>query len=107
MKRAKIKHDWLAGHVRAWSFSILGVLVTGLAFGGWRASQFIENELASKGEVVIVQVQVQTLYDARIEQLAIQRDRIIRKPKKTEQDLQDLRDIERELELAKKMRSIK
>jgi hypothetical protein len=94
-------------NAKLWIWGILGALVTSLAFGGWAVRDYIETELASKGEVHVVQVQVQTLYDARIEQLTIQRDRIVRKPKKTDRDIQDLRDIEKELELAKKMRSIK
>lgn len=79
----------------------------GTVFGSvWAASEYVQS-FATKNDLVVVQVQVQSLYDARIEQLTIQRDRIARKPKKTEKDLQDLRDIEKELELARKMRSIK
>lgn len=85
------------------------VLVGGLATVAgsvWGASVYVQN-FATRDDLVLVQVQVQSLYDARIEQLTIQRDRIARKEKKTEKDLQDLRDIEKELELARKMRSIK
>lgn len=106
MKR-KRKEDEGMGHAKQWIWGILGVLVTGLALGGWQVRSYVADELASKGDVIVVQVQVQSLYDVRIEQLTIQRDRLTRKAKKTEKDLQDLRDIEKELELARKMRAIK
>ena len=83
-------------------FAAVGTLVGSV----WAASEYVQT-FATKNEIIVVQVQVQTLYDARIEQLTIQRDRILRKQKKTERDLQDLRDIEKELDLAKKMRASK
>ena len=94
-------------HVRQWIWGILGTLVAGLAWGGWQVRGYIAEELASKADVTVVQVQVQSLYDVRIEQLTIQRDRLVRKPNKSAKDLQDLKDIEKELELARKMRAIK
>jgi len=95
-------------------------VISGVMFiggGGWAVAEYM-GTYAKKDEVQmvaekitqkveVVQVQVQSVYDVRIEQLTIQRDRLIRKPNKSQQDLQDLRDIEKELELARKMRQIK
>ena len=100
--------------MKYWAIAWPSLLVIGsIAGAGWAASEYMGTyaKRAEVKEVVqrveVVQVQVQSVYDVRIEQLTIQRDRLLRKPNKSQQDLQDLKDIERELELARKMREIK
>lgn len=102
------------GFMKYWALAWPSLLVIGsIATMGWGASEYMgtyakKNEVAKVTEKIeVVQVQVQSVYDVRIEQLTIQRDRLLRKPNKTQQDLQDLKELEKELELAKKMRSIK
>jgi len=50
------------------------------------------------------EVRVKALYDGRIEQLTIQPDRLIRQNKLSEREKRDLADIEKQIEIAKKMR---
>jgi hypothetical protein len=102
------------GLMKAWAIAWPSLLIIGaIAGAGWGASEYMgtytkKAELQQVSQKIeVVQVQVQSVYDVRIEQLTIQRDRLIRKANKTQQELQDLKDIERELELARKMRQIK
>ena len=103
----KRKHDWLVGHARAWTFSILGVLVTGLAFGGWKASQFIENDLASKAEVIVAQAQATTALDTQMEDLIAKIARLEAKSRKTQDDRDQIKYLREQLERIRRIRAIK
>jgi len=104
MTKHKAKASGASAHARAWTFSILGVLVTGLAFGGWRASQFIENELASKEAVTVVGIKADVLLDKLMEGLLRQINELERKVKKTVDDRQHLEYLRREWD---RLRSIR
>jgi septal ring factor EnvC (AmiA/AmiB activator) len=107
MTKHKAKSNGATAHARAWIFSILGVLVTSLAFGGWKASQFIENELASKNELIVVQVQAQTALDQQMEGLIAQIDRLDRKLNKSADERDQLKYLRDQLERLRKIRSAK
>ena len=100
--------------MKYWAIAWPSLLVIGSIAGvGWGASEYMGTyakrvevkEVTQKIEVV--QVQVQSVYDVRIEQLTIQRDRILRKKGRTAEDEQALQDLEKELALAKTMRNAK
>ena len=105
--KSKVKHDWLVSHARAWTFSILGVLVTGLAFGGWKASQFIENDLASKAEVIVAQAQATTALDTQMEDLIAKIARLEAKSRKTQDDRDQIKYLREQLERIRRIRAIK
>ena len=91
-----------------------GALLVSLATIGWNAHDvlILKPEAAQvhtfqQNEIATNQVQIKALYDARIEQLVIQRDRIKRKPQKTRQDYEDIKDYNKQIEINKKLRDAK
>ena len=105
MTKLRAKESGASAHARAWTFSILGVLVTGLAFGGWRASQFIENELASQNDLIVVAVKADFALDQQMESLIAQIDRLDRKPNKTVDERDQLKYLRDQLERLRRIRS--
>lgn len=92
------------------AFMVAGAAISAVAGVGYSASEYksqIEGEYAKRIDLAATQVQVRSLYDARIEQLIIQRDRLLRKGRLSEQEKRDLQDIERQIELNKKLRDSK
>jgi hypothetical protein len=109
-QRAKSKE----GLMKVWAIAWPSLLLIGsIATVGWGASEYMatyakKNEVEKVSQrVEVVQVQVKSVWDIRIEALMIQRDRILRKQQKTPQDNQALQEIEKELEIARRMRDIK
>ena len=107
MSRKKPQENGSMALAKSWLWGILGTLVAGLAFGGWKASQFVENDLASKAELVVVQAQAQTALDTQMEDLIARIARLEAKPKKSQDDRDQIKYLRDQLERLRKMRAIK
>lgn len=106
-KRTKRKEVENVDQIKFWIWGILGTLVAGLAFGGWKAANFVHEELASKNEVIVAQAQAQTALDLQMEDLMERIARLEAKKNKTEEDRRQITFLRGQLERVRKMRSIK
>ena len=109
-QKANLDEHWLVRHSKlAWGvLAFLG----GVASIGWGASKYVDN-FATDVEVGVLEqklavneIKVDTVLDIRIEQLIIQIDRLKRKSRTADEE-RALQDLEKELELARRMRNAK
>ena len=94
-------------HAKQWVWGILGMLVVGLAFGGWRVRDYIAEELATKSEVQVAQAQAQTALDTQMEDLMARIANLEAKKNKTSEDVRQIAYLRSQLDRLRKMRSIK
>jgi len=106
-KPKALPHDESTQYAKQIIWAIVGVLVSGVAFGGWKASQFIQTELAFKNDVIVAQAQAQTALDLQMEDIMERLAHLRAKPKKDAQDHAQIRFLEGQLERVRKMRAIK
>ena len=79
------------------------LVLAGIVGGGWEAHQYVQDNLATKDEVIIAGAKADLLLDARLEALIKQRDDIIRKPKKDARDVRDLDYLEKQIDYLRKV----
>ena len=87
------------------SWSILGVVVTSLAFGGWAARDYVDNNLASKESVVITGLKADFVLDQQMAALIAQIAYLERKPRKTQDEISQLNYLRGQLDIMRKVRS--
>lgn len=87
--------------------SILAVVVTSLALGGWKAHTFVTEELASKDEVIVAGTQAQTALDIQMRHLIAQISRLEEKRNKNADEREQLKYLRGELERLRKIRSLR
>jgi len=85
-------------------WGIVGTLVTGLAFGGWAARDYLDD-FASKGEVQVAAAKADYVLDRQMEDLVRQIAWLERKPNKTQEEFNQLKYLRRLLENMRKVRS--
>lgn len=90
-----------------WMWSILGTLVTTLAFGGWHMRSYVEDSLVHKSEFIVVQAQAQTALDQQMELLIAQIERLQSKASKSQDDREQIKYLREQLDRLRKIRSIK
>lgn len=86
-------------------WTILGTVITALAFGGWAARDYVDNELASKGEVVVVGLKADFVLDQQMAALIAQIAYLERKGKKTQDESAQLQYLRQQLDIMRKVRS--
>lgn len=104
MKKQKVKGAGV-DRVRLWLYGTAATLVTTLAFGGWAARDYIENNLASKSEFVVVQVQATTALDNQMEDLIARITNLERKLNKTQDDRDQIKFLRDQLERLRRIRA--
>jgi len=82
---------------------LLGVLVTGLAFGGWHVRSYLAENVASKQEVLLVGAQVDFLLDQQIESLVAQISYLEKKRNKSQEELNQLNYLRKRLDTMRKV----
>ena len=78
-----------------------------VAGAGWGASEYLNRYVEKpefKNAIVVVQTQAQFVLDQQVESLVIQIDRLRRKPNRTRAEDEQLRYLEKQLEITKRMR---
>lgn len=86
-------------------WSILGVVVTSLAFGGWAARDYVDNNLASKEQVVVAGTKVDFVLDQQMAALIAQIAYLERKQRKTQDEVNQLNYLRGQLDIMRKVRS--
>lgn len=94
-----------AVHATVLLYSILGTLVTGLAFGGWKARDWIENELASKVEVIVAGTKADYSLDIHMQRVIAEISRLEAKRKLTQEERDQVKFLRDDLERLRKIRS--
>lgn len=85
-------------------WSLVGAVVLGMSGGGWYASRYIEDNLASKNEVVVAAAKADFVMDKQMESLVKQINQLERKANKTRDDLEQLRYLREQLEIMRQIR---
>ena len=107
MTKRSRKQSESVSYAKQWAWGIVGTLVTGLAFGGWAVRSYIEDELASKDDLIVVQAQVQTALDQQMEDVMARIANLEAKPKKSQYDYDQIKYLRDQLERLRRMRAIK
>ena len=100
---AERRHSSKRAEVLLWS--ILGTVITTLAFGGWTVKDYVDTELASKGEVQVAGLKADFVLDQQMAALIAQIAYLERKGKKTQDEINQLNYLRRQLEIMRKVRS--
>ena len=85
-------------------WSILGTVVTGLAFGGWAARDYIEERLASKEDVVVAGVKADYALDQQMAALIAQISYLERKKNKSAEEINQLDYLRNQLQIMRNIR---
>ena len=73
-------------------------VVLSVAGGGWATHEYLVGTFATKEAVIVAGAKADLLMDARIEALIKQRDQKKAKPRKTAEDLQDIKYLNEQIE---------
>ena len=94
--------------MRHWKgLSATFVAMSTVAGVGWGAAEYMDRYVEKPifaDAIVVVRTQAQFVLDQQVESLVVQIDRLRRKPRKTEAETEQLRYLERQLEITKKIR---
>lgn len=85
------------------SWSILGTIISALAFGGWAVRDYVA-QLATRDEVIVAGTKADVALDKHMEILLAQIIRLEQKPNKTQEERDQLNYLRDQLE---KMREIR
>ena len=91
------EHRKTGKRAEALLWSILGVVVSGLALGGWAARDYIEERLASKEDVIVAGTKADFSLDKHMEYLLERINQLERKRNKTVDDRDQLKFLRDEL----------
>jgi len=86
-------------------WGILGILITGLAFGGWTAHDFMVNRLAMKDEVLLAGGKADFVLDRQMEAIINEISHLERIKNPTAVEMERLRHLRAQLELMRKVRA--
>ena len=86
-------------------WGIFGTVVTTLALGGWAARDYVDNNLASKDEVVVAGVKADFVIDQQMAALIAQISYLERKQRKTQDEINQLNYLRQQLETMRRVRS--
>lgn len=86
-------------------WSILGSVIMALAFGGWAARDFVDTKLASKDQVVVVGLKADFVIDQQMAAVIGQIAYLERKPRKTQDEINQLNYLRQQLDIMRKVRS--
>lgn len=90
-------------HVAMLLWTILVSLVGSLAFGGWQARDFIENKLASREQMLVVEAKAQFVLDQQMAAIISQIAYLERKDRKTADEHAQLQYLRQQLEIMRKI----
>lgn len=88
-------------------WSIVGTLITGLAFAGWQIRGYVADELVHKSAFVVVKAQAETALDEQMEILIARIAQLDAKRPKTADDHAQLKYLRDQLDRLRKIRTIK
>lgn len=86
------------------AWGLLGLAITGMSSGGWYANDYIHTKLASKEAVVVAGAKADFVIDKQIESVISQINHIESKKKKTQEDLNQLDYLRKQLEIMRQIR---
>jgi hypothetical protein len=84
---------------------LLGVLVTGLAFGGWGASEYLNMKYAARDDVMVAGAKAEFVLDRQMESTINEIAHLERKRNPTNAELERLRYLRQQLDQMRKVRA--
>lgn len=94
-------------HASAIAWSLIGILVTSLAFAGWHVRDYIDAKLATKEEVILAGAKADYVIDRQMEAIIAQIAYLERKGRLTPGEVNQLNYLRQQLMELRRVRAAK